>query len=114
MVQERAVAVGGGLEARHEVGEQLHVEDVDLRDLLDPLRVVAVVGQRVMGVAHPDLRVGLEAALAADHHRADAGEVGLEGDDLQVVHQLDVVGEEHGDAVGLLHRGSMSLIPCLY
>ena len=77
-----------------EVREQLHVEHVDLGDLLDPLRLVAVVGQRMVRIGHADLRIGPQAALAAEHHRRDAREVGLERDHLQVEHQLHVVRVE--------------------
>ena len=40
-----------------------------------------------------DLRIGAEVQLAAEHERDDARDVGLEGEPLQVVHQLDVLVE---------------------
>ncbi len=51
-----------------------------------------------MRIGHADLRIGPHAAFAPHHHRDDARQVGLERDDLQVEHQLDVVGVEHRDA----------------
>ena len=49
-------------------------------------------------VGHADLRIGARAHLAAEHERAHARQVGLEGQHLQVEHQLGVLLERGRDA----------------
>ena len=102
VVEQRAVAVGGGPELLDEVSEQLQVVRVDAGDLLHELRVAAMVGERMVRVGNADLGIALQAPLASDHHGRDAREVGLEGHHLEVEHQLDVLGERRGDAGRLL------------
>ena len=98
VIEQRAVAVGRVLHLVDEAREQLHVHRVDLGHPLDPLGVAAVVRERVVRIGHADLRIRPHAAFASHHQRDDAGHVGLEGDQLQVEHQVDVVGVEHRDA----------------
>src|SRR5262245_10161558 len=103
-VEEAAVEIRGGGEALHEAREELDVEAVDLRHLLDEVGMAAVVRQRVVRVGDANLRVDANAAFAAQHHGGDAGEVGLERDGLQLEHQLDVGGIVERDAGRLLVR----------
>ena len=98
MVEQRAVAVRGRPQLRHVLREQLRVVAVDLRHAGDQLRHVVVVRQRVVRLRHADLRVGARALLLADHERDDAGQVGLEREELQVEHQLQVILEDRGRA----------------
>ena len=88
--------------------EKLGVEAVDFCHLFDEIGVATVVGEGVVRVGDFDLGVGTDAAFAADHHGADAGEVGLEGDGLEVEHQLDVVGKDEGDAGGFIEVGELA------
>ena len=66
---------------------------VDRPDLGDLVGVVAVVGQLVVALVDADHPVLLLAPLAAEHAGGDAGHVGLEGQDHQVAHQAEVLGE---------------------
>jgi len=54
--------------------------------------MAAVVGERMMRVRNSDLGVGSDAAFTPQHHGGDAGDVRLEGDRLEVEHQLHVLG----------------------
>ena len=65
VVEQRAVAIRRGFQLVQEIRELLHVEAVDLRHLLDPLRVVAVVRQRMVRFGHADLAIRARAAFAA-------------------------------------------------
>ena len=100
VVEQRARPVRRGPEALEQVGEQAHVVGVDSRELVELLGVVAVVRQPVMGVGHPEVRIGAPAQLAAEHEGEDAGDVGLPREGDQVVHQPDVVLEVVGNADG--------------
>ena len=58
VIEQRAVAVGRRVQLLQELGEQLDVVGVDLGDLGDVLRVVAVVRDRMVLLGDADLRVG--------------------------------------------------------
>src|SRR3954462_13848825 len=58
VVQQRTVSIRRLLELTDESREPLPVPRVPDRDLLDPLRVAAVVSERVRRVRHADLRIG--------------------------------------------------------
>jgi len=79
VIEQCAVAIRRSGELRDELREQLHVQHVHLRHLLDPLRVVAVVGERVMRIGHADLRVGAVAGFAGELERHHARDVALHG-----------------------------------
>lgn len=98
VIEEGAIAVAGGLEAGDEVGEELGMVAVDLGHFFDEIGMTAVVSEGVVGVGDADFRIDADAAFAAHHHGGNAGEVGLEGDDLKVEHEADIVAEEEGDA----------------
>ena len=97
MVEQTSITVLGSLELLEEVREELDVEGINLRDFLNEVRVAAMVRQRMMRVGHADFRVSTTAAFAADHHRRNSGEIGLECDRLQIEHQLHVLCEVKGD-----------------
>ena len=101
MVEEVAVAVRGRPQLRHVLREELRVVAVDLRHVRHQLRQVVVVRQRMVRLRHPDLRVGARALLLADHERDHPRQVGLEGEELQVEHQLQVVLEDRRRALRL-------------
>src|SRR5713101_7241693 len=54
---------------------------------------------------HAALAVDTDATFTSAHGGGDACEVCLKGDDLEVVHQLHVVGEGDGNSGGLLDTG---------
>jgi hypothetical protein len=76
---------------------------VDLGHLLDQVGLVAVMGQRVVAIGDVDLAVGARGAFVRDQECDHARQVRLEGHRHHVGHQLEVLGEIGGDAVGLLH-----------
>ena len=104
MVEQRAVAVLGRVEAPEVVRELLRVVGVHADQLLHLLLVAAVVRQRVVGVRDVDLRIRPVARLVRHHEGDDPGQVGLPGQHLQVEHQPGVLAEGAGNAGRLLHR----------
>ena len=87
VVEQRAVAVGRGLQPIEEPPEQLDVIGVDARHLLDVLRVVAVVRHGVVLLGDADLGIGALTELAVGHEGEHARQVGLVGDGQQLVHR---------------------------
>ncbi len=53
VVEQRAVAVGGRLQPVEEISEQARVKTVDLQELRQLVRIVLVVGNRVVRIGHP-------------------------------------------------------------
>ena len=102
LIEQRPVAVRRRPQLLQEAPEDLHVERVDLGQLDQLLLAVAVVRDGVVRLRDPDLGVGAHALLAADQEGADAGQVGLPGDQHQVEHQVGVLLEVGGDAGRLL------------
>ena len=100
MIQERSVTVLRGLELFEEGREQRDVEGVDLRDLGNLVRIIPVVRQRVVGLRHASLRVGPRAGFARELEGDDTRNVGLQGQNLQIEHQLCMVGVLHRDSDG--------------
>ena len=92
MVQQRAVAVRRRGQLLQEVAEQRDVVLVDLGDHGELRRIVPVVRRRVVRIRHADLGVRPVARLAGELERDDAGHVALQRQELQVEHQLRVVG----------------------
>ena len=86
------------------ISELLHVVAVDPLELGDLLRIPAVVAQHVMGIGHADLRIGAVADLAADHEGADARDVGLHRQYLQIDHQPDMLVERGRNTGGPFQR----------
>ncbi len=93
VVEQRAVAVRSVAHPLEEVREQRHMELVDLRELQDLLWIVAVVADRVVRVCDADLRIRAVALLTRELEGSDPRDVRLEGENLQVEHQLRVIGE---------------------
>src|SRR5262249_44354734 len=74
------------------------MEGIDLRYLRYLFRIVAVMARRMVRIGDADLRIGSIALLARELECHDAGDIGLKGENLQVEHELRVVGEHRGDA----------------
>ena len=91
VVEQRAVAIRSGFQLFEERGEQLDVEAVDLRHLLDEIRMAAMMSERMMRIGNADLRIGADASFAAQHHGRNAREVRLKGDRLKIEHQLHII-----------------------
>src|SRR5262244_729606 len=80
---------------------------VDLCDLRYLYRIVAVMTDGVVRVRDADIRIGTIALLASELERDDARDVGLKGQNLEVEHELRVVGERRGDAYRPLEVGRL-------
>src|SRR5262245_46432531 len=81
------------------------MERVDLRNFGDLLRVVAVMARRMVRIRYADLRIRtivvLTRKLEADHTR----DIPLKGQNLQVVHELGMVGERGRNSHGPVEVG---------
>ena len=102
VVEQGAVAFFDCLQFGDEVVEVLSVELVDLGDLFELGFVAAVVGAVVVAFGHADELVAAVASFVGEDEGAEAGEVGLEGEDLQVSQRLHVLAVFLRDAGGLL------------
>ena len=78
LIEERAIAVGGRTQSVKQMSEHLRVEDVDLRQFGEPLRIVAMVRHEVVRLGNTDLGIGPVAQFAADAVD-DAGNTALHG-----------------------------------
>ena len=76
------------------------MEGVDLRRLLDLLRIALVMRAGVVGIAESQLRIGAAAHLVAHLERDDARHVGLPGENHEIGHQLEVFREDLRSADG--------------
>ena len=83
---------GVAFSLREELGEQRHVELIDLRHARDLVRIVAVMRQRMMRIGHADFGIGAVAGFARELERDDARDVALQRQHLQIEHQPGVVG----------------------
>ena len=91
VVEQRPIAVRRLVQLLDEIRKQRHVMGVDLGQLDQLFRIVGVMRDRVMRLGHPDVRVGSGARFTRHLERDDAGDIGLEGEHLEVEHQPDVV-----------------------
>ena len=64
----------------------------------------------MVGVADADFGIGAIALFAGELEGDDAGDVGLEGEDLQVEHELGVIGKGGGDADGAFEVGGLIVL----
>ena len=88
MIQQRSIAVRGRPEPIQIIGKHVGLQSFDANDLRDLLRIPRVVRQRVMRIRNSDLGVRPIRFFAAHHERNHSREIGLEGEDLQIEHQL--------------------------
>ena len=101
VVEEGAVAFGEGFEFLEEVGKLGAVKLVDAGDFFEFFGIALVVGDAVVGVGDADIGEAAIGTVVGEEEGGDAGGVGLEGEDLEVEHQADVVLVVVGDAGGL-------------
>src|SRR2546422_11531645 len=73
------------------------MERIDLRYLRHLFWIVAVMTDGMVRVRDADLRIRAIALLARELECDDARDIGLKGQNLQVEHELHVVGEYRGD-----------------
>ena len=93
VIQERPVSVRSRLHSLQKLRKQRNVIRIDLRDLRHLYRIVAVMARGMVRVGHADFRVRAIALLARQLECDYPRNVRLKGEDLQVEHQLRVVGE---------------------
>ncbi len=100
LVEEAGAALLDACEPIEEVGNQPHVVPVDLGELQDVVGPAAVVRRRMEALVDTALGVDPAGGVPAHLEREDAGHVRLEGERLQVEHQLDVLVEGVGHTRG--------------
>src|SRR5713101_2918651 len=84
VVEQGAVAVGSGLQLLEKPREQRHVERIDLGNLRELFRIVAVMTGGVVRVWDADFRIRAVTELARQLERDDPCDVGSKRQDLQV------------------------------
>ena len=87
-----------------EPGELADVPQVDVGDLLDPVRPVLVMGQVVMALGDADLVERAVAAVVGEQQGRHSRRVGLERQDQHVEHELDVLRVVRRDARAAFRR----------
>src|SRR5262249_31826455 len=110
MIEQTSVAIRRGLEPLQEVSKQLGVKTVDLGDLLNPVRIATMMRERMMRIRNTDLRIYPHAAFSPQHQSRDASQVRLKGHDLQIEHQLRIIGESNRYTRWFLQRWRRRLI----
>ena len=75
---------------------------VDPSYFFNPVFFPLMVSQRVVGIGDSDFRVSPLAGFPTIHERDDAGLIGLHRHHLQVEHDFQVIGKEHGNTGRLL------------
>src|SRR5215475_9832288 len=91
MIQQRAIALMNLGELLSEIRNHLHVVLVDLRELIDSSRILAMMGPAVEPQRRRfAFRICPARKIACKQERADARNVGLESKRQQVELQLDV------------------------
>src|SRR5439155_5344252 len=91
VLQQAAVAIWSVLQLLEEVRKQAHVVPVDLREIEDAVLAIVVVRGDVETGRHAGPGEHTVGDVAAQLEREDAGDVGGEGDRLQIEHQPDVL-----------------------
>ena len=98
-------AFEAGPELLDEVGQHLHVVLVDLRQLVDQVRIFAVMRATVERQRwRCAFRIDATGEVAREQQRADAGDIGLERQHLQVEQKFDIVLERARHAHGLIRN----------
>jgi len=105
VIEQGRIAFLVVLEFPQERGEQLDVIGIDRGNLVQKDRIHLVVRDRMVAVRDTNLRIGTVRALAAHHHRGDARQIRLEGDEQHVGHQLEVVAAFGGNTKRFFHAG---------
>src|SRR5258706_4291591 len=104
MIEQASIPIGRRFELVQKVSEQLCMKTIDLGDFLNPLRIIAMVRERMMRVGDADLRIDPHASLAAEHQGRNTSQVGLKCDNLKVVHQLRIIRKSYWYTGGLFDR----------
>ena len=91
MIQQRAVALRRGLQLPKKLGEQRHVELIDLGHPRNLFRIVAVMRQRMMRIRNASLRIGPVAGFARKLEGNHARDIALQRQHLEIEHQSSVV-----------------------
>src|SRR5262249_51137718 len=78
------------------------MKSVDLGDLFDPIRIVAMMCERMMRIGYADFRVNSGAAFPSNHERRYSSQISLKCHQLEVIHQLCILRKSERDAAGLV------------
>ena len=109
VVQQGAVAIGRLPEPLEKIGEQRNLIRIDLRQLGQLDRVIHVMRHRMMWLGNSDLRIGPGTGLSGQLERDHSGQVSLQGEHLQIEHQLDVLFPRLGYARRPIELGERGL-----
>ncbi len=93
VIEQRSVAVGRGRELVQELREQRDVTGVELDEIRDLLRVVAVMRHGVVRLGDAEIGVDALAGVAAHHEGEDARDVRFVSQREQIELQRDVLVE---------------------
>src|SRR5439155_9975129 len=110
VIEERAVTIGSSLHSLEELGKQRNMVRIDLRYLRQLFRIPPVMAGRMVRIGDADVRVRTIALLARELEGDDARNVCLEGQNLQVEHELGVVGERRRDSDRPVEVGRLVLV----
>src|SRR5882672_1956986 len=83
---------------------------IDLCDLRHLYRIVAVMTGGMVRVRDADLRIRAIALLARELECDDSRDIRLKGQNLQVEHELRVVGEHRGDPYRPIEVGQLVVL----
>jgi len=103
--QGLAVHVFGGFEFIEEIGELLHVEDINLGDFIQVGRLLLVVGNVVVALGDADLLEASVRSIMCHQEGGDAGGIRFEGEDHHIKHELKVFFIGIWSAFGCWHAG---------
>src|SRR5215203_5422434 len=116
VIEQRSIAIWRRLELLDEIREQRHVVRVDLGELHQLLRIVGVMRHGMMRLWHADVWVGSGARFTGQLERDDPSDVSLEGQHLQIEHQLDVLFPDRwnaGGSIEIRQRGCVAQLGAL-
>ena len=102
MIQQRAVAFLCLLQALQEVREQRHMELINFCHLRNFFRIVSVMGERMMWICHANLRISSITGFTSQLESCHASDIALKRQQLQIKHQLCVIGVCCRDSQGAI------------
>src|SRR5215813_3195303 len=79
------------------------MKTIDLGYFFNPVRIVAVMGERMMRIGDANLGINSHAALATEHHCRNPGKVCPKRHHLELIHQLRIIGQRDWYARWLLN-----------
>src|SRR5262249_24405467 len=100
----------GVFELFHKTREQLDVINVNLNHLLNPILIISMMCERMVGVRDAQFRIDAHTALAREHERGDARQICLERERQEVAHESDIFCKAYWNPGRLLDRWGDSAV----